>query len=88
VALLLTGDGDWLGEADGPVVGDGEGDGEGDDFGIGEGEGETIGVGVGEGATSRLAVIVPGPFIVAVAEASPALSNVMLFVLEDHEENV
>ena len=44
------------------------GDGEGDTFGVGEGEGETARVGVGEAAASRLAVIVPGPLIVAVVE--------------------
>jgi hypothetical protein len=87
-ALLFTVDGDFVGEDDGPVVGEGEGD----KVGLGEGDGELVGVGVtagvGVGTLARLAVIVPGPLIVAVAEASSASPNVMLLVLEDHEENV
>jgi hypothetical protein len=88
VTLLLMGVEDCVGVEDGLEVGLGEAD----EAGVGEGVGDLVGVGVtigvGVGAFTKLAVIVPGPFIVAVAEASPALSNVMLFVLEDHEENV
>jgi hypothetical protein len=59
---------------------------------IGEGVGEAVGVGLGDGvgvgALVRLAVIVPGPFIVVVVESCVVDPNVMFPVLLDHEENV
>ena len=62
MASLLTADGDCVGEDDGVVVGEDEGE----IVGVGEGDGEAVGD--GDGVTSRVAVIVPGPVIVAVVE--------------------
>jgi hypothetical protein len=84
--LLLAGDEVCLGEEDGLVVGEIVGDKVG--FGEGDGVAVGIGVGVGVGALTKLAVIVPGPLIVATVEESDGISNEMLPVLADHEENV
>jgi hypothetical protein len=84
--LLLAGDEVCVGEDEavevGEIVGDKVGFGEGDGVAVG------IGVGVGVGALAKLAVIVPGPLIVATVEESDGISNEMLPVLADHEENV
>ena len=85
---MLTDDGVCVGDDVGLLVDEGEGDnvGVGDLVGVGVTWG--VGVGVAVGALTKFAVIVPGPFIVADVEASPGISNVILPVLEDHEENV
>ncbi len=62
----------------------GVGDGE-DPFGVGDGEDTS---GVGEAVIAKVAVIVPVPPIVAVAEAELALLNVIDPVLDDQEEKV
>jgi hypothetical protein len=71
----------------------GVGDGE-DTIGVGDGE-DTIGVddgedtiGVGEVVIAKVAVIVPVPLIVAVAEAELSLLNVIDPVLDDQKEKV
>lgn len=92
MAVLLTADGDCVGEDEGSVVGECEGD----KVGLGEGVGELVGVGVRTGVgvgvavgnAAKLAVIVPGPFIVAVVEPAFEFPNVMLPVSVDHEENL
>ena len=86
--LLLAVDGDFVGEDEDLVVGETVGDEDG--FADGELVGATVGTGVGEGvgAIAKLAVIVPGPLIVAIVEDPDGISNVMLPVLEDHEENL
>ena len=85
--MLLTVDGDWVGVDKGVAVGEGLGV----EVGVGEGDGDLVGVGVttgvGVGTLAKLTVIVPGPLIVATAEASSAYPKVMLLVLLDHEEN-
>jgi hypothetical protein len=88
--LLLTPDGDCEGEDEGLAVGDCEGD----KVGLGEGDGDAlgvgvwVGVGVAVGNAAKLAVIFPGPFIVAVVEPAFEFPNVMLPVSVDHEENL
>ena len=78
-------------------MGDGEGlvaEGEGDRVGLGEGVGEVegvgagVGVGVAAGNAAKLAVIFPGPLMVAVVEPVFEFPNVMLVVSADHEENL
>jgi hypothetical protein len=76
--------GEDVGLVVGEIVGVGFGDGDGELVGVGVG----TGVGVGVGALAKLAVIVPGPFIVATVEEPDGISNVMLPVLDDHEENM
>jgi hypothetical protein len=66
----------------GEALGVGEGEGVGDGVRIG------VGVGVGFGATTKFAVIVPGPLIVAVEEDEDAYPIVMLPESVDHEEKV
>jgi hypothetical protein len=91
VAFMLKADGDCVGVGDelvGLGVGDtvGLGEGVGDLVGVGVGTG--VGVGVAAGITAKLAVIFPGPFIVAVVEPAFEFPNVMLPVSVDHEENL
>jgi hypothetical protein len=68
--------------------------GEGDTVGLGDGVGEVLGVGTGVGVgvaagnATKLAVIFPGPFTVAVVEPVFEFPNVMLAVSADHEENL
>jgi hypothetical protein len=73
-------EGVWVGE----IVGVDFGDGDGELVGLTVG----TGVGVGVGALAKLAVIVPGPFIVATVEEADGISKVMLPVSADHEENL
>jgi hypothetical protein len=67
--------------------------GEGDSVGLGEGVGVVLGVGAGVGEVEgggvvfMLAVIVPGPFMVAVVNLFWAFPIVMLPELLDHEVN-
>jgi hypothetical protein len=88
VPLLLTADGDCEGLVVGDCVGDKVGLGEGDGDALGVGVWVGVGVGVGVGAVARLAVIVPGPLIVAVVEPANGFPTVMFPVSLDHEENV
>jgi len=87
--LLLAIDGDCVGEDEGLVVGVIVGVEDGFEDGDGELVGASVatGVGVGVGALAKLAVIVPGPFIVATVEEPDGISNEMLLELADHEEN-
>lgn len=85
---LLTPDGDCEGEAEGLAVGDCEGDGVGVGDGVAVGVGVLVGVGVAAGAFAMFAVIVPGPFMVAVVELWVGNANVMFPVVLDHEENL
>jgi hypothetical protein len=75
-----------VGEDEAVAVGETVGDEEG--FGDGDGEAVRTGVGVGFGTLAKVAVIVPGPLMVAIVEEADGISNVMLPVLEDHEENL
>ena len=73
-----------MGEAVGFRVGEGVEVGEVVDFGA-----ETrVGAGVGVGLIVKLAVIVPGPFTLAVVDIALELSKVMELLLVVHRENV
>jgi hypothetical protein len=88
MVVRLEPDGGCVGELEGFVVVEGEED----SVGVGVGVGVSLGVGAGveEGvvvAPDRIAVIVPGPVIVAVVNRFIAFPSVMLPLLLDHEEN-
>jgi hypothetical protein len=84
--LLLAGDEVCVGEDEAVEVGEIVGD----KVGFGEGDGEAVGtgVGVGVGTLAKFAVIAPGPLIVATVEEADGISNVILPVSADHEENL
>ena len=86
--LLLAIDGDCVGEDEGLVVGVIVGVKVGFEDGDGELVGASVATGVVVGTLAKLAVIVPGPFIVATVEEPDGISNEMLLELADHEENV
>ena len=76
---------------DGDVLGDAVAVGLGVEVAVCVGVGvgvATTGVGVGVATLAKLAVIVPGPLIVAIVEESDGISNDTLPELEDHEENL
>ncbi len=89
--FMLESDEDCVREGEGLV----DGEGEGDKVGLGEGDGEAlgvgvrigVGVGVAAGNAAKLAVIFPGPFIVAVAEPKYEFARVMLPESVVHDEN-
>jgi len=60
----------------------------GEDVGDGFGDEDGFGVGVGVGVGEKIAVIVPGPFIVAVVEAELASLNLIEPVSDDQSEKV
>ena len=75
-----------VGVVEGVAVGMAVGVGDGEAVGVGVRDG--VGVAVGAGATTKLAVIVPGPFIVAVVDEENPKSKIMFVVLHDQDENL